>query len=220
MQTNFNMENPPNIIAISGRMGHGKDTVAQMIQYLVYLEENVDSFPYIFSEFIEDNMINLSTWRNKKMAGKLKTIASILTGIPASKFESQDFKNSYLPSEWNDKDNNPMKVREFLQLLGTDAMRNNLHVNTWVNSFWADYKGYKDKWLITDLRFPNEYDSVVDRKGITIRVVRDIPVPENEHASEKGLDGYNFDYTIKNDGSLNSLLNKTREILVDLKIIT
>jgi hypothetical protein len=212
------MENPPNIISISGRMHHGKDTVAEIIQYLTYIESS-HSFPYTFKEFLSiKNELNL-LWENKKMAYKLKQIASILLNIEISKFEDQEFKLTNLPEIWNKPDNTPMNIREFLQLLGTNAIRDNLHVNTWANAFWADYKENQDKWLISDVRFPNEYYSVVNRNGITIKIIRNIDIPENEHISEKSLDGFLFDYVIHNNKTLNYLIDNIREILVDLKIV-
>ena len=127
----------------------------------------------------------------KKFAGKLKTIASLLTGIPVEMFEDQEFKKTDLPNEWvYVKPFNParnMTVRELLQKLGTEAMRDGLHTNVWVNALFADYKSYgetkcytnttpKDNeypnWIITDMRFPNEMEAVKERKGIIIRVVR------------------------------------------------
>lgn len=95
------------------------------------------------------------SWQIKKFAGKLKQIASLMTGIPVEKFEDQDFKKTYLGEEWSysvalDRDTvlqehkyweeKQMTVREFLQKLGTDAVRDNLHTNAWVNALFADYK--------------------------------------------------------------------------------
>lgn len=58
------------IIGVSGYSGSGKDTVGKIIQKLC----------------------PKSNWQIKKFAGKLKEIASLLTGIPALKFEDQEFK--------------------------------------------------------------------------------------------------------------------------------
>ena len=130
---------------------------------------------------------------------------------------------------------NKMSVREFLQKLGTEAMRDGLHTNVWVNSLFSDYivttiatgsnefdvqdTDLEPKWIITDLRFPNEYDAVADRNGITIRVTRPGTL-SGTHPSETALDSYPYTYEISNDGDYNSLLNKVREILVKAKIIS
>lgn len=94
----------------------------------------------------ESNKFHKSTWEIKKFAGKLKTVASLLTGIPVKMFEDQDFKLTNLPEEWSSLKQSgrnkvliPMTVREFLQKLGTEAMRDGLHSNVWVNALFSDY---------------------------------------------------------------------------------
>lgn len=77
-------------------------------------------------------------------------------------------------------------------------------------------------WCITDMRFSNEMEAVVERKGITIRVTR--PVEKSKttarlHPSETSLDKAKFDYEIINDGSIDDLIAKVREILITEKII-
>ena len=68
-----------NLISVSGKISMGKDTVACIIQYLTAQKyKNVDCS---FEEFRGSTLEMLSPYSNKKMAGKLKQIASILTGI-------------------------------------------------------------------------------------------------------------------------------------------
>lgn len=186
------------IIGINGKIGSGKDTVGRIIQYLT---SEYDT-RYVYADWV-DRVENYSSdtyspWEIKKFAGKLKTTASLLTGIPVEKFEDQEFKKTNLSNEWSIgygkkldgsyTDVSPMTVRELLQKLGTEAMRDNLHENVWVNALFADYKpsvvrsadsfdldtynGKYPNWIITDMRFPNEMDAVKEREGITIRVTR------------------------------------------------
>ena len=155
--------------------------------------------------------------------------------------------------------------RELLQKIGTEAMRDTIHNNIWINALFADYKPkywnikkerYQEignftyyqsgidknaepvvehfpNWIITDMRFPNELKAIEDRNGITIRVNRDYivkgdtntsmkignPEPFNHHPSETALDNANFKYTINNDGSIEELIEKVKEILILEKII-
>lgn len=90
-------------------------------------------------------------------------------------------------------------------------------------------------WIITDMRFPNEMKAIEDKGGITIRINRQIPNltmntlekavgdimyrDGNEHPSETALDNASFKYIINNDGSIEKLVEKVRDILIKEHII-
>lgn len=221
------------IVGINGKIGAGKDTVGSIIQYLTAEDTGQFCLGRIQSGKSIEGHHN-STFQIKKFAGKLKQIGSMLTGIPVEKFEDQEFKKTLLGNEWG------MTHREFLQKLGTEAMRDGLHTNVWVNALFADYKyeihrsevptraaGFIDQrvypsWIITDMRFPNELEAVKERDGITIRVVRHQIEMANLkllHASETALDDAEFDYEIINDGTMEELVKKVKEILIKEKLI-
>jgi ABC-type oligopeptide transport system ATPase subunit len=209
------------ILALSGKSGSGKDIVGKIIQYLTDKDKGGYSHPDSqddFETYCKNFKQKYCDWKIKKYAGKVKEIASLLTGIPIEMFEDQDFKRKQMSEGWE------MTYREFLQKLGTEAMRNGLHTNVWVNALFADYISPKmsktniSNWIITDMRFPNEMESVVKRKGITIRINR----PEInllDHPSETSLDTAEFDYTINNSGTIEELIKKVKDILVKEKII-
>ena len=237
------------IIGVNGRIGSGKDTVGKIIQFLqchstgeITIEDVISNPEHEW--WLEEQ----SNFEIKKFAAKLKTVASLLTGIPVDKFEDQEFKKTNLPDEWctlqqsgRNKVFLPMTVRELLQKLGTEAMRDGLHTNVWINALFADYICNDDKliriteenleewqegdypnWIITDMRFPNEMKGIELRQGITIRVTR--PVKKNKniprlHPSETSLDDAKFDYEIINDGTIEDLVEKVREILIKENII-
>lgn len=211
------------IIGINGFAGSGKDTVGIIIQYL-----NCESKVNLTIEEVLINYKNhewwlqdASGWEVKKWAGKLKDVANLLTGIPVKDFEDQEFKKTNLGPEWNNYVNTPMTVRDFLQKLGTEGLRDGLHVNTWVNALMADYKcvpadqvpGGWDcpNWLVTDTRFPNEASAIKDKGGILLKVTRPGVGPINDHPSETALNQWNFDYEIQNNGSLEDLINSVKE---------
>jgi len=193
------------IIGIAGRLGSGKDTVGEVIQKLCLTNNEVE-------------------FEIKKFAGKLKTIASLVTGVPLEKFEDQEFKQKHMGLQWD------MTYREFLQKLGTEGMRVGVHTNIWVNALFSDYNPvtYSDRggweypnWIITDMRFPNELKAVEEREGITIRVTRPdiLSFEAMLHPSETALDDAKFDYEIINDGNIEDLVDKVKEILIQEKII-
>lgn len=212
------------IISISGKIGSGKDTVAQIIK---------DATPHY-------------KWEVKKFAGKLKQVASLLTSIPVEKFEDQEFKKTNLPEEWsiwypNQDRPEPMTVRDLLQKLGTEAMRQGLHSDSWVNALFADYKPQDEfaefyngtewvekpigliypNWLITDTRFPNELNAVISKGAITIKVERDVDNTIGvTHSSETALNHVtDWNYVINNNGSMEDLKKQVSDILDDLKLI-
>ena len=246
------------IIGINGKIGSGKDTIGEIIQFLT----NKDPHTKVTTFLKGLSWSWGSDFEIKKFAGKLKTIASIITGIPVEKFEDQEFKKVILGEEWATVKPNPlnaipvfenvqfnalMSVRELLQKLGTEAMRDGLHTNVWVNALFADYTKriiyyplteeqieYNNKqtgpvpsvnekldypnWIITDMRFENELEAVVNKGGITIKVVRPGTVVGN-HPSEVALDGFIMHYEIINDGTMEELVEKVREILIKEKLI-
>lgn len=122
-----------NLIALSGRAGSGKDTVGAIIQYLTSEKDDRLSF-----EEWKKLALNNSYWANKKFAGKLKTIAALLSGVNIENFEDQEFKKQRMTADWG------MTYREFLQRLGTEAMREGLHEEVWVNALFADYVPISD----------------------------------------------------------------------------
>jgi hypothetical protein len=124
-----------------------------------------------------------------------------------------------------------MTVRDLLQLLGTEAMRDGLHTDTWVNALMSEYKtsngvdtkaegesstAVADKfWIITDTRFPNELAAITRHSGITIRVNRThANQTKSSHSSERALDHVNdWDHVIENDGTRDELRAKVLHIL-------
>lgn len=85
------------ILALSGYIGSGKDLVGKIIQYLDIDSKfhNISKTNWTPEQLLAgdlDTALFNSDWRIKKFAGKLKKIASLLTGIPVENFEDQEFK--------------------------------------------------------------------------------------------------------------------------------
>lgn len=233
------------ILGIAGKMQAGKDTIGKIWQFLSDEYATLDglTFQQWLAEY-EDipAMCNrtASKWEIKKFAGKVKEVASILTGISLKDLENDNFKNNPLPKCWNtiiSEDDeitltSAMTVRELFQKIGTDAIRNGVHPDAWVNALMADYKPIKlyskheagsistsfPDWLITDVRFPNEVKAIKSRKGILIKVERN-ESPKSDHLSETALDSYkDWDYIINNNGTIDDLVFEVSKIKLALKI--
>ena len=112
---------------------------------------------------------------------------------------------------------NQMTVRDLLQKLGTEALRDNLHPDVWVNALFSDPGFAAEKWLVTDVRFVNEAEAIKERGGILMRVKRDLET--GSHASETQLDKYKFDVVIKNNGNLEELVESVRKFCKKQKFI-
>lgn len=265
------------IIGISGKIGSGKDTIGQIIQYLTNPHTDKGNYKTHELGFIESN------WQIKKFAYKLKQITALLLGVSVEQLEDREFKEKELGEEWwywsvydgieykpqyfptreeaekrcdevwgSDLYDTMIKQvkltpRLILQLLGTEAGREIIHPNIWVNALMSEYnkndvnpikvrqgrltalqafnlsQNNKPKWIITDMRFPNELEAVKKRGGITIRVNRISDeagqYEVKQHPSETALDNHKFDYVIDNSGSMSSLINKVKEICHEIKIL-
>lgn len=200
-----------NLIAISGLAGSGKSTAAVALQIVMGTKEVTEQAP---------------GWRKtvpiyeiRPFAAKLKQILSLLTGIPASELEKQEVKASHLPEEWWFYQYNGLRLakptyRDALQLIGTDLLRNQFHEDVWVNALFSDWTP-KSKWIIPDLRFPNEFEAIKSRGGTTIRITRskDTSGEMYKHESEKALEGFIFDHYIINDGTKEELMEKVKNII-------
>ena len=209
----------PRIVGISGRKNSGKDLVGEILQRLtvsndITLNYDHDNNLYLRNEKLpEYHVFNQPdpTHRVMKFADKIKDIVCLLIGCKRDDLEDREFKNKELGGEWNN-----MTPREFLQLLGTEACRNVIHPDIWVNALFANYdtsSNYDSNWIITDVRFENECQAIKDRGGIIIRINRDSDVVD-DHTSETALDNYDgFDFVVDNNGSIDDLTNNLIKII-------
>jgi hypothetical protein len=253
-----------NLIGISGKIRSGKDTVGMIIQYLSSELYRIDNFTYNeWLNYSKEDYRN-EDYEIRKFADKLKDIICLLIGCTREQLEDREFKEKELGEEWwyirqevdkllipYDKNNKALMSlidnahhklikttpRLLMQLLGTEAGREIIHPNIWVNALFADYKPVGDNllegevrkvrkedliypsWIITDVRFPNEAKAIKDRGGILIRVERDYALrggpedPKTQHYSETALDKYKeWDYVIVNDGTIEELIKKVKKL--------
>lgn len=183
------------VIGISGKIGSGKDTVAYQI---------IENFKE-------------KKFKNKKFAFYVKKIVSMMTGISINDIFNRDIKEKYL-DDWG------MTVGEMFQIFGTDAVRDNLHINAWILTLFANSKN--ENIVISDVRFKNEADFVKEKGGILIRLEGDPKkLRQHEtrnllHESETDLDDYEgFDIIWKNKPPISNLkhLMKLIEDKIDEK---
>jgi hypothetical protein len=100
------------------------------------------------------------------------------------------------------------EVRALLQRLGTEVGRDILGNDIWVETALKKIKP-GGKYVITDMRFPNELAAVTKLGGKTVRILREGYGPVNDHWSETALDGFTSDVTIWNSSTPELLAGRT-----------
>lgn len=225
------------LVGLIGKAGSGKDTFAKIFIEIMFREHHTRFF-------------------NKKYAGKLKQIVSLLFGCTLEELEDGEFKKKIVPKEYHfyapwgdpfmgiyptledfneDEDNKgfeaekvAMDFRRVLTYLGTDLLRDCFHPNIWILALFADYKNqktgkfYNDQggeileypnWIITDVRFKNEADAIIQRGGILVKIDRDIP-EVSTHISETDLDAFtDFVFRVDNNGTVNDLYEQVYQFI-------
>lgn len=114
------------------------------------------------------------------------------------------------------------EVRRTLQRLGTEAGRDILGQDVWVDAAMAEVPPYQHA-VFTDMRFPNEAARIRDEGGILIRITRPGVGPATApdgtvHLSEVALDGWEFDVSLVNDGTPADLGGRLARAVRDLEV--
>lgn len=124
--------------------------------------------------------------------------------------------------------------RKMMQLIGTKCGRNIIHPNIWVNTITDEYDNSKYKnWIMPDVRFKNEAQSILDRNGIIIKVNRtctkcneyeNVNCKDDYHLkdkdeSETSLIDFKFDYIINNDKDITELMKNVKNILIKEQLL-
>jgi hypothetical protein len=108
------------------------------------------------------------------------------------------------------------EVRRLMQVFGTEVAR-----EQWSDSFWLDLAfnqmTEEGKYVITDVRFPNEAEAVRTHGGTLWRIVRPGVGPVNGHASDNHIAEIQVDREIYNGYSLDELDGTVRAAYFDTR---
>lgn len=177
------------IIALTGPKGSGKDTVAQTI---------VD---------IASDLFDVKTIA---FADPIKQAIQHIFQLDDTSTEEYDIlKRSTL--QWNSNSNASGRhvVREIGMLMrGYDEDQFTRYVEKEItnsNEAW-------NIWVVTDLRFNNEYDLMKRFSAKIVKVTRP-GYNYDGHVTEQGFNDSFVDYIIENNGSIEELRSKTQETL-------
>jgi len=107
---------------------------------------------------------------------------------------------------WEEAKKQIPEVRRLLQQLGV-AMRD-VEPDIWVDPVREAILASPGRYVITDVRFPNELKMIwalenYRRPAVNVLVERD--VPEMFHISEHAIEGFTFDDILHNNGSIAEL---------------
>jgi hypothetical protein len=118
-----------------------------------------------------------------------------------------------------------------LQFMGTEVMRNNLHSDIWAlatekrmldteKMFSEMMAGTKPNFVISDVRFPNEF-AMIRRNGGKIWHVQRGTLPDwfgkddpSIHESERAWNNEHMDATIYNNGTVEQMFG-TADVMLD-----
>ena len=111
---------------------------------------------------------------------------------------------------------NKDKFRPMLQWWGTDYRREMIDSDYWRP--WLDRALAEQEagslLVVTDVRFSNEAHWIRERRGLLVRIVRDLyGEDEDNHASESESERIVVDMTIHNSGLPDELLEKAEGLL-------
>ncbi|QJD50709.1 deoxynucleoside monophosphate kinase [Streptomyces phage Issmi] len=160
------------------------------------------------------NVLVTRGWRQAAFADKLRDFLYALNPLIPGHYGAGNLRLRTLIDRtgWDYAKVTYPEVRALLQRAGTEAGRDVLGQNVWVDALLNQHAD-APALVVTDCRFPNEADAIRARGGILIRVDRPGVGPAKDkygraHVSETSLDDYDFDHRLINDGSVVDLHDK------------
>jgi len=168
------------IIGIAGKARSGKDTAAQYLSNAYHMKIHAFADP-------------------------MKNAAVHLFGITRDMADGLDnYDREQIVPEWG------ISVREMLQKLGTDCMRNVFFDDFWLKRAEITINN-SDPLIFSDVRFDNEAQWIQDRGGYVINILREQQTETRDHISELGI--HIADFTITNNGTKLELFAELNRIM-------
>lgn len=189
----------PRLIGITGRKFNGKDTLCNIIVDIIS-KEDVKIKKIAFAGALKEACKCIFGFTNEQLYGNKKE-------------EFDEF--------WK------TTPRRILQFVGTDLFREQIsneipHVGKeiWIavvkKQILEEWNNNPDTvFIITDLRFENEFNMIKNMNGTTIRIERSSIDSIDMHSSEMEISNMKVDHIVKNDKTIDDL----RHEFIKLNII-
>jgi hypothetical protein len=182
------------IIALSGKIGSGKDTAAE----------------YIIQCCLEDK----ETVKHLKFTDAIKKVTAIMTSTSQADQYTLEGKGKLILSLG-------ITIGDFQEKIGTVAQEH-INPNIWVDAVMKQMTDEYCVYVISDCHFKNEARQIQELGGIVIRLNRSEHLIDPKlmagrnpnHVSETDLDDYdNFDFVYQNDGTIEDLKEAIKNFL-------
>ena len=203
------------VVVISGRKQSGKDTTARGLAALTPAG---------------------GSYAHRPFAGPLKEFCVTVLGVSRDMACGTDAdKNTLTHLLWERAPNyfleveravaagraprtGPMRVRDVLQWWGTEVVRYH-DPEAWTRAWMVGVcETPADVIFCTDCRFPNEVDAARRAGAFVVRLLR-APHREDEHESEKALDGFPFSgFDLVVDNARQTPEQTLREVVAGLRL--
>ena len=206
------------IIGVCGFIGSGKDTIA-------------------------DYLVGFHGYRRDSFAGTLKDAVAAVFGWDRELLEGRTPEarawREQADQWWANRLNMPnLTPRWVLQYWGTEVCRKAFHDDIWIAALEARLSRRSDDTVISDVRFPNEIQSIRNAGGKIVWVKRgelpswygvalaansNTPQPNASseilqdlgvHISETAWVGTKFDYEIDNNGTIEELYANIKNLVL------
>ena len=207
------------IIGVCGFIGSGKDTIADYLtNFHGFRRES-------FANTLKDAVSAVFGWDRVLLEGRTKQAR-----------EWREQRDEW----WSERLGRDITPRWVLQYWGTEVCRKGFHDDIWIASLENKLRNSTDDIVISDCRFPNEIKSIRDAGGMIVWVKRgelpewyDDAISVNKgqiqnynwalsvdrlkrlgiHASETAWVGTKFDAVLDNDGSIDDLFEKVKNLV-------
>jgi len=202
------------IIALSGFIGSGKGTVAD------FLVENHGFYKISFADKLKDIVAKTFDWDRDLLEGS----------DPVSRHWREE------PDEfWSRELNRPITPRWAMQTIGTNCFKSVISSDIWILFVKQQIDKHPDKkWVITDVRFQDERQFVLDIGGEHWCVKHgpdpdwvNLAIMDNQEDTDQRMKSYDvhpsewrwivpddeFDYIIHNNAGIRDLENTVDTIL-------